>query len=174
MTSGRFDVDDREYPRTWLLLDMLKEGPRLVGQEVVDLSPGAIELRRVARELRGWADEQGHWLSTESRARWVRLDDDHRRDLSFGPRVAYWVERDETERIHDGRPIRHLAVRSRQGQLTPATSAEIGFYFYGKRPVTFGLVGPRRAHGVVGFEWEPLDREDANWLLRREMGEDEE
>lgn len=172
MSADRVGVGEGEYPRTWLLLDLVEQGARLVGREVVDLSPAAIELRRAARELRGWADERERWLRTGESARWSSVGERHRRDLSFGPRVAYWVERDETERIHEGRPIRHLAVRSRAGSLTPATSAEIGLYFYGKRPAAFGLVGPRRAHGIVGFGWEALGREDAGWLLRREMGED--
>lgn len=174
MSRDPLDPREREYPRTWLLLDLLERGPRLVGREVVDLSPAAIELRRAARELKDWADARERWFRTGERARWARLDEDHRRDLSFGPRVAYWVERDDTERIHGGRPVRHLAVRSRKGALTPATSAEIGLYFYGERPAAFGLVGPRRAHGIVGFGWEPVDRGDAGWLLQREMGEEDE
>lgn len=167
--------DDRSagdaYPRTWFLMDMLEEGPRLVGREVVDLSPAAIELRRAAEDLREWADQEERWLRIDEHARWPRLDADHRRELSFGPEVAYWVERDASERVHEGQPVRHLVVQSSPDSLTPATSAEIGQYFYGRRPATFGRVARDRTHGLVGFRWGALDREDARRLLAREMPE---
>lgn len=161
------------YPRTWLLMDLLEEGPRLVGREVVDLSPAAIELRRTAEKLRSWADERERWLRTDQHARWPRLDRDHRRELSFGPEIAYWVERDASEQVHDGRPVRHLVVHNDPDSLTPATSAEIGQYFYGRRPAAFGRVARDRTHGLVGYEWNPLDREDARRLLVREMDDGE-
>ena len=171
-------ADDRSpedaYPRTWLLMDLLEEGPRLVGREVVDLSPAAIELRRTAEKLRSWADERERWLRTDEHARWPRLAREHRRELSFGPELAYWVERDASEQLHDGRPVRHLVVHNDPDSLTPATSAEIGQYFYGRRPAAFGRVARDRTHGIVGFEWDPLDREDARRLLVREMDDSEE
>lgn len=160
---------DRDYPRTWFLLDLVDDHPRLLGREVVDLSPAAIELRRAARELRDYADERGQWLPMGEEGGWERLDQKHRRPLSFGPEVAYCVEHDGTRTVHDGEPVRHLALRSRRGSLTPATSAEVAFYFYGRRPAAMGFVGEGRAHGFIGFDWEPLSAEDVRWLLRREM-----
>lgn len=167
------DLTESSYPRTWLLLDVIDERPRLLGREVVDLAPGAIELRQAARELRGYADERGRWLSVDERSRWPRLHAEHRRSLSFGPEVAYCVERDETTRIHEGRPFRHLAVRSTGSLLTPATSAEIGLYFYGRRSAVFGFLDRGKAHGFIGLDWEALDRQDVQWLLRREMKDGE-
>lgn len=170
--SGRLpELGGRSYPQTWLLLEAVEEGPRLLGREVVDLSPGAIELRHAARALRGYAEEREHWLELDGEERWGRLDDRHRRELSFGPEVRYCVERDASGRIHAGRPLRHLGLRFRGRALTPATSAEIGLYFYGRRPAVFGVIGPERVHGFIGFGWEPLAGEDVRWLLEREMGE---
>lgn len=163
------NLTETSYPRTWLLLDVVDERPRLLGQEVVDLAPGAIELRRASRELRGYAEERERWLSVDELSRWPRLPDGHRRSLSFGPEVAYCVERDATSRVHEGRPFRHLAVRSTGNLLTPATSAEIGLYFYGRRSAAFGFVARGKAHGFIGMGWESLEQEDVRWLLRREM-----
>lgn len=165
---------DGEYPRTWFLLDMVEERPRLLGREVVDLSPAAIELRTAARELKGWADERDRWLEIDGRGRWDRLEDRHRRSLSFGPEVAYCVERDGRRRIHDGKPVRHLVVRTPEGSLTPATPAEIALYFYGERPAALGFAARGRVHGFVGYGWEGLSREDVRWLLDRETGEERE
>lgn len=162
-------LSGREYPQTWLLLEAVAEGPRLVGHEVVDLSPGAIELRHTARALRGYAEARDRWVSLDGRGRWDRLGAEYRRTLSFGPEIRYCVELDERRRIHGGRPVRHLGIRMPRSGLTPATSAEIGLYFYGRRPAVFGFVESRRSHGFIGFDWEPLDREDAHWLLEREM-----
>jgi len=163
------DLEDRTYPRTWLLLEAVEDGPRLVGQEVVDLSPGAIELRHAARALRGYAETRERWVDLDGEGRWARLGGEHRRELSFGPEIRYCVELDGRRRIHGGRPLRHLAVRMPRSGLTPATSAEIGLYFYGRRPAVFGFIGPRRAHGFIGLDWEPVGREDVGWLLEREM-----
>lgn len=170
MPPGRSELGKREYPRTWYLLDLVDREPRLLSREVVDLSPAAIELRRVARELREYADERDRWMRMGDRSRWPRLEERHRRRLSFGPVVGYCVERDGAREIHGGKPFRHLAVRLRSRVLTPATSAEIALYFYGRRPAVFGFPEPARAHGFIGLGWEPLDREDLRWLLRREMG----
>ncbi|MDP2478887.1 MAG: hypothetical protein Q8W51_07270 [Candidatus Palauibacterales bacterium] len=170
--SGRLqDLQDRRYPQTWLLLEAVEAGPRLLGREVVDLSPGAIELRHAARALRGYAEEREHWLVLDAEERWARLGEGHRRELSFGPEIRYCVERDGRGHIHAGRPLRHLALDFRNRSLTPATSAEIGLYFYGRRPAVFGLIGPERVHGFIGFEWEALAGDDVRWLLEREMGE---
>lgn len=169
MRDGTHDLGRRSYPQTWLLLEAVEEGPRLVGREVVDLSPGAIELRHAARALRGYAEARERWVSLDDRGRWARLGEPHRRELSFGPEIRYCVEHDARRHIHGGRPLRHLAVHVPRAGLTPATSAEIGLYFYGRRPAAFGFIGPRRAHGFIGLDWEPLEREDVSWLLEREM-----
>lgn len=169
MTDGTSDLEGRTYPQTWLLLEAVEEGPRLLGQEVVDLSPGAIELRHVARALRGFAESRDRWLDLDGRARWERLGEGYGRSLSFGPEIRYCVEVDGRRRIHEGRPVRHLAVRMPRSGLTPATSAEIALYFYGRRPALFGFVEPGRAHGFIGLGWEPLGREDVHWLLEREL-----
>lgn len=159
---------DGGYPRTWFLMDMVENRPRLLGTEVVDLSPAAIELREAARELKGWADDRDRWLEVDGRGRWERLEGGYRRSLSFGPEVAYCVERDGRRRIHDGKPLRHLVVRTPEGSLTPATPAEIALYFYGRRPAALGFAAPGRVHGFVGYDWGELSREDVRWLLERE------
>lgn len=169
MTSrDRPEMDEREYPQTWLLLDAVgQDGPR-VGQEVVDLSPGAIELREVSREMRGYAEERDRWMEIDRASRWPRLGSGHRHRLSFGPVLGYCVEHDTSGRIHEGEPLRHLTVEFSTKVLTPATSAEIGLYFYGRRPAVFGYVSEERAHGFIGYDWDPVSREDVRWLLRRE------
>lgn len=168
--SGRIlEIGRRDYPQTWLLLDFVDRQPRLVGQEIVDLSPAAIELRHVVRQLRRFAEGSEQWIPVRDTSALPRLDAGYRRDLSFGPKVAYLVERDATNSVHGGRPFRHLALRSHQASLTPATSAEIGLYFYGRNPATFGFTNPDTTHGFVGLDWEALDPEDVEWLLRREM-----
>ena len=142
---------------------------RLLGREVVDLSPGAIELRHTVRQLRGWAEARERWLRVAPDAPFPTLEDGYRRDLSFGPRLGYCVEHDPTREIHAGRPFRHLSMRLPGGRLTPATSAEIGIYFYGRRPASFGFTRPDTAHGFIGMEWEPMEAEDVRWLLEREV-----
>lgn len=167
--GDRFSLDRRDYPRTWLLLDMVSQDEPVLGQEVVDLSPGAIELRNVAEQLRGYAEEREHWLAVDERRRWPRLEDRHRHELSFGPEVRYCVEHDAGGEIHRGDPFRHLAVRFSRRRLSPATSAEIALYFYGRRPAVFGFVEPGQTHGFIGMDWKPLSREDVGWLLQREV-----
>lgn len=167
--SDRFDPDPRAYPQTWFLLDMVDREPRLLGQEVVDLSPGAIELRHAARSLRAYAEQQERWLPLRPEPAAGRLEASHRRDLSFGPALGYCVEHDASRRIHGGRPFRHLLLRFRGRVLTPATSAEIGLYFYGRRPAVFGVPEPGAVHGYIGMDWRPLESEDVRWLVRREM-----
>ena len=162
-------LDHREYPQTWLLIDVVDRSPRLVGQEVVDLSPGAIELRHVARELRQFAAPSERWLPVGPQPPHLRAREEHHRALSFGPTLTYWVERDETLAIHGGRPFQHLAVRFGSRILTPATAAEIGLYFYGRRPAIFAFTAPDAVHGYVGLDWDPVESHDVEWLLQREM-----
>ncbi len=159
----------RRYPRTWLLLDVVDRRPRLVGQEVVDLSPGAIELRRAARELGALAESSERWLRVAPESPLSGLDGAHTRELSFGIEVSLCVEHDERGGVHGGRPFRHLRLRHGSGMLTPATSAEVGLYFYGRRPASFGFVRADTAHGFIGLEWEPLSGPDVEWLLEREL-----
>lgn len=168
MDRSRSLVPPREYPQTWLLVDVVDRHPRLLGHEVVDLSPGAIELRQAAREMRSYGDDRGRWLREGKGSVLGRLAEGHRRRLSFGPHVHYCVE--VTRSVHRGRPFRHLALEFTSRVLTPATSAEIGLYFYGRTPAAFGFVRADRVHGFIGFEWEPLVQEDLERLLRREMG----
>ena len=159
----------RRYPQTWLLLDVVDRRPRLLGQEIVDLSPGAIELRQVARELGAASEDRERWVPLGPRSPVDGLGPAHSRRLSFGIDVSLCVELDGRRVIHDGRPFRHLRLRRASGALTPATSAEVGLYFYGRRPATFGFVRADTAHGFVGFEWEGLDEDDVTWLLEREL-----
>lgn len=163
------ELDQREYPRTWLLIDVVDRSPRLVGHEIVDLSPGAIELRHVARQMRGFAEQSSRWVKVVREASSPESADRHTRVLSFGPTLTYTVERDETDEIHGGRPFRHLGVSFGSRIVTPATAAEIGLYFYGRRPAIFGFTAPDAVHGYVGLAWEPLANGDVEWLLRREM-----
>ena len=162
-------LEGRKYPQLWLLVDVAdRESPRLVGHEIVDLSPSAIELRSTARRLQGFAEQRERWRTVGPGPMLHKLGHEHQRRLSFGPDIAYCVEHDETNQIHMGRPFRHLMVRFGSQILTPATSAEIGIYFYGRRPAVFGYTDPNVAHGYIGLEWEKLDHDDAEWLLRRE------
>lgn len=169
MVEGELDLGDRGYPQTWYLVDVVDRELRVLGHEVVDLSPGAIELRRCARDLRDFADERERWMAVEPRTPVPRLEERHRRRLSFGPLVAYCVEHDRSNRIHGGRPFRHLTVRFASRLLSPATSAEIGLYFYGRRPAVFGFTSRKVVHGYVGLDWEPLEGGDVSWLLEREV-----
>lgn len=169
MTNRLLELEGRQYPQTWLLLDVAERSLRFLGQEVVDLSPGAIELRHAARELRRFAEDPARWLPLTESVGEDRLSGDHRRRLSFGPSVSYCVERDQRDELHAGRPFRHLQVAAARGLLTPATAAEIGLYFYGRRPATFGFVRPDTAHGFIGLDWEELPASDVGWLLQREI-----
>lgn len=168
MSSRILEIGKREYPQTWLLIDVIDKRPRLLGREIVDLSPAAIELRHVVRQLSRFAEGSERWIPVRKTSDIPSLDRGHRRDLSFGPEIAYVVERDATNVVHGGRPFRHLALFS-PTPITPATSAEIGLYFYGHRPATFGFTSPATAHGFIGLDWEGMKPEDVEWLLRREM-----
>lgn len=169
MNDRLIDLGTRRYPQTWLLLDVIEQRPRLLAQEVVDLSPGAIELRHVARDLSGHAENPERWLPVRAGSPIDSLAAGHARDLSFGLQVSLCIERDDSRSIHDGRPFRHLRLRHPSRTLTPATSAEVGLYFYGRRPATFGLVRADTAHGFIGLGWEQLEAEDLQWLLQREL-----
>ncbi len=169
MSSRLIEIPRREYPQTWWLLDVVDRNPRLVGEEIVDLSPGAIELRHVARELRAWAEVTDRWLDPGDESPIRGLAPAHQRALSFGPRVTYLVEHDSSGRMNSGRPFRHLRIRHGVRLLTPATSAEIGLYFYGRRPAAFAYTAPDTAHGFVGLDWRALSEADVRRLLEREM-----
>ncbi len=169
MSDSLIDLGARKYPQTWLLLDVVGERPRLLSQEVIDLSPGAIELRHVARDLLGHAENPERWLPVRPESPIDALAGGHVRDVSFGLQLSLCVERDDTRSIHAGRPFRHLRVRHPSRSLTPATSAEVGLYFYGRRPATFGFIRADTAHGFIGLNWEQLQPEDIQWLLEREL-----
>ncbi|MEE9230890.1 MAG: hypothetical protein V3U86_09310 [Acidobacteriota bacterium] len=168
MSNRIVDLTGRTYPQTWLLVDLVSERPRVLGQEVVDLSPGAIELRSVAREMSRYAENPEHWRSVADGVAQRDLPGGHRRKLSFGPEISYCVERDTRGGIHGGRPFRHLALTLRDRVLTPATSAEIALYFYGARRATLALTDPAQTHGYIGLAWEELGHDDLGWLVRRE------
>jgi hypothetical protein len=169
VNSRLIEIPRRSYPQTWWLLDLLGRDVRLLGEEIVDLSAGAIELRHVARELRGWAEPGDRWLKVTGESPFVALEARHCRQLSFGPKLTYLVEQDQRSGIHGGRPFRHLKIRDARTNLTPATSAEIGFHFYGRRPAAFAYTDPRTAHGFIGFDWDALAERDLVALLEREM-----
>lgn len=144
----------------WIIID--PRPPGYIGQEIVDLSPAAIELRHVARALRSYADETPRWIDLEK----ARLDErlwpenraEYTADVSFGVRFVYAVEFDPTGQLFRGQPIRHLRIASARAQPTPATIGEIATYFYGRRRAHLRTT-ETRAHVVVGFNWEPLDLE---------------
>jgi hypothetical protein len=168
MNSRILEIGKREYPQTWVLIDVIDQRPRLLGREIVDLSSAAIELRHVVRQLSRFAEGSENWISVRETSGLAGIDGGHRRNLSFGPRVSYVVERDATNVVHDGRPFRHLALSS-STTITPATSAEIGLYFYGHRPAIFGFTSADTTHGFIGLDWEVMEPPDVEWLLRREM-----
>ena len=174
MSSRLIEIPRRQYPQTWWLLDVVDRDFRLLGEEIVDLSPGAIELRHVARELRSWAEVAERWIPTGAGSPLARLESGYRRALSFGPAVTYLVEHDASGGLHGGRPFRHLRIRNARSGLTPATSAEIGLYFYGRRPAAFAYTNSLTAHGFVGFDWEALSERDLTLLLEREMSAPDE
>ena len=172
MTSRLIEIPRRDYPRTWWLLDVAESEPRWVGSEVVDLSSGAIELRHVARELRAWGDRPENWVGPSDGRPLDTLPERHRRALSFGPRVAYLVERDADRGIHAGRPFRHLRIRGDRRPLTVAASVEIGLYFFGRSPAGFAWTAAGTVHGFLGLDGEALDGADLERLARREMSAD--
>lgn len=164
----RFTLDEDEPgPSRWIIID--PRPPGYVGQEIVDLSPGAIELRHIARSLRTHAEQPGHWIDLGELARdwnlWPGDRPEHIRDLSFGVRVMYGIDYDVETGVNEGRPIRHLAVHGAQRPPTPATAGEIAAYFWGRRPAQMRIAASGLAHIVVGMDWEQLDPKHLMRLL---------
>ncbi len=82
-------------PSRWIIID--PRPPGYIGQEIVDLSPGAIELRHAARELRALAEVQENWIDLRELEGWIGWPGDrpdHVRDLSFGVQLIYSVDYD--------------------------------------------------------------------------------
>lgn len=146
-------------PSHWIVID--PRPPGYIGQEVVDLSMGAIELRRTARELRSFAEERDNWIDlVELERDWNRWPGDrpeHIRDLSVGVRLMYAVDFDAGTDLFRGKPIRHLAVHGARRAPTPATVGEIASYFWGRRAAQMRIAPSGLAHVVVGMDWEQLD-----------------
>lgn len=164
----RFDIQHGEPgPSRWIIID--PRPPGYIGQEVVDLAPGAIELRRAVRELRSLAERRENWLDLRELERdWTRWPGDrpdHVRELSFGVKVIYTVDFDGETALFSGKPIRHLAVDGTRRSPTPATIGEIATYFWGRRAAQMRLSPSGRAHVVVGLDWDQLDPEQLMKLL---------
>lgn len=161
-----FDID-RSHPSHWIIID--PRPPGYIGQEIVDLSPKAIELRHTARELRAFAEPRERWIDLrelgQDWSRWPGDGDGYLRDLSFGVRLIYAVDYDAEARLFEGKPVRHLAVRGLRGRPTPATIGEIATYFYGRRAAQMRIASSGTAHVVVGMDWGHLDPEDLMKLL---------
>lgn len=146
-------------PSRWIIID--PRPPGYIGQEIVDLSPGAIELRHTARELRTFAERRDNWIDLRGIGsdwhRWPGEDgEDHIRDLSFGVRLIYAIDYDGESELFTGRPVRHLSVVGLNRTPTPATIGEIAMYFWGRRPAQMRIAGAG-AHVVVGMDWQQLD-----------------
>lgn len=158
---------DRSGPSHWIIID--PRPPGYIGQEIVDLSPKAIELRHTARELRDYAERPENWIDLVALGRdwagWPGEREDHRRDTSFGVRLIYAVDYDAEAQLFEGKPIRHLGVKA-FGQIpTPATIGEIATYFYGRRAAQMRIGPSGLAHVVVGMGWEQLDPRQLMRLL---------
>jgi hypothetical protein len=156
----RFSLDRQESgPSHWIIID--PRPPGYIGQEVVDLSLGAIELRQVARQLRDYAERREHWIDIAELERdwnrWPGDRPDHMRDLSFGVRVIYGIDYDVESGVFEGKPIRHLAVSGARQRPTPATVGEIASFFWGRRAAQMRIAPSGLAHVVVGMDWEQLD-----------------
>ncbi|NIR43805.1 MAG: hypothetical protein GWN99_07595 [Gemmatimonadetes bacterium] len=154
-------------PSHWIIID--PRPPGYIGQEVVDLSPGAIELRHAAHQLREYAERREHWIDLRELerdwSRWPGDRPDHVRDLSFGVRVMYGIDIDEETGLFQGQPVRHLAVHGSKRPPTPATVGEIASYFWGRRAAQMRIASTGRAHVVVGMNWEQLDPKQLMRLL---------
>lgn len=154
-------------PSRWIIID--PRPPGYIGQEIVDLSPGAIELRHIARDLSAMAERRENWIDLrEFQGDWTGWPGDrpdHVRDLSFGVQVIYGVDFDTRSELFQGKPIRHLLVRGARQNPTPATVGEIATYFYGRRAAQMRITSSGRAHVVVGLNWEQLDPEQLMRLL---------
>lgn len=154
-------------PSHWIIID--PRPPGYIGQEVVDLSPGAIELRHTARTLRTYAEQREHWIDLgeleRDWGRWPGDRPDHIRDLSFGVRLIYGIDFDDETDAFAGKPVRHLAVHGSKASPTPATVGEIATYFWGRRPAQMRIAPSGLAHVVVGLDWEQLDPQQLMRLL---------
>ncbi len=164
----RFSLDnDKPGPSHWIIID--PRPPGYIGQEIVDLSPGAIELRQVARALRAFAEQREHWIELGELERdWNRWPGDrpeHMRNLSFGLRLIYGVDYDEGTDVFEGKPVRHLAVHGLRRAPTPATVGEVASFFWGRRPAQMRIAPSGLAHVVVGMDWEQLDPKHLMRLL---------
>jgi hypothetical protein len=160
---------DREEsgPSHWIIID--PRPPGYIGQEIVDLSPGAIELRQIARVLRAFAEQREHWIDLSQLERdwnlWPGDRPDHVRELSFGVQLIYGVDYDTETGVFEGKPIRHLAVHGSKQAPTPATVGEIASYFWGRRPAQMRIAASGLAHVVVGMDWQQLDPKHLMRLL---------
>jgi hypothetical protein len=154
-------------PTTWIIID--PRPPGYIGQEVVDLSLGAIELRRTARELRAFAERRENWIDLAELERdwnrWPGDRPDHVRELSFGVRLIYGIDYDTETGVFEGKPVRHLAVHGTRRRPTPATVGEIATYFWGRRPAQMRVAPSGLAHVVVGYDWQQLDPKHLMRLL---------
>ncbi|UCC73837.1 MAG: hypothetical protein JSV86_04555 [Gemmatimonadota bacterium] len=164
----RYSLDKEEPgPSHWIIID--PRPPGYIGQEIVDLSPGAIELRQVARQLRSFAEQRQNWIDiAELESDWNRWPGDRPdniRDLSFGVRVIYGVDYDAETGFFEGKPVRHLAVHGSKRRPTPATVGEITTYFWGRRAAQMRIAASGLAHVVVGMDWEQLDPRQLMRLL---------
>ena len=164
----RFSLEREDSgPSHWIIID--PRPPGYIGQEVVDLSMGAIELRQAARLLRAFAELRENWIDLGQLARdwnrWPGDRPDHVRDLSFGVRLIYGIDFDAETDVFEGKPIRHLAVHGTKQTPTPATVGEIASYFWGRRPAQMRIARSGLAHVVVGMDWKQLDPQHLMRLL---------
>ncbi|MFQ5844732.1 MAG: hypothetical protein ACE5JG_07055 [Planctomycetota bacterium] len=154
-------------PSRWVIID--PRPPGYISHEIVDLSPGAIELRHVAQALREHAERPENWLDLAELEgdwnKWPGERPEHIRDLSFGVRVIYTVDHDPLTGVFEGKPVRHLAVRGERRTPTPATIGEIATYFYGRRAAQMRILPSGLAHVVVGMDWGQLDPQQLMRLL---------
>ena len=154
-----FPLDSVASPSHWVIID--PRPPGYVGHEIVDLSPGAIELRHIVRDLRSFAEQRQNWIDLAELegdwGRWPGDRPDHIRDLSFGIRLIYSVDHDPATGVFKGKPVRHLAVHGSKRTPMPATIGEIATYFYGRRAAQMRRTPSGRTHVVVGLDWEQLD-----------------
>jgi hypothetical protein len=164
----RFSFErEAEGPSHWIIID--PRPPGYIGQEIVDLSPGAIELRHTVKDLRSFAERRDNWIDLRELdrdwKRWPGDRPDHVRDLSFGVQVIYGIDYDADSTVFQGKPIRHLAVHGSRGRPTPATVGEIASFFWGRRAAQMRIGSTGRAHVVVGMNWEQLDPRQLMRLL---------
>ncbi len=158
---------EEQGPSHWIIID--PRPPGYIGQEVVDLSMGAIELRHSARALREFAELRENWIELGELERdwnqWPGDRPDHICDLSFGVRLIYGIDYDAETSVFEGKPIRHLAVHGSRRAPTPATIGEIATYFWGRRAAQMRIASSGLAHVVVGMDWEQLDPKHLMRLL---------